>query len=99
LIFQTLTIIWIWCQFKIPTRFVIMANMTAQMALDESLRYARDRKAFSRPLTGFQVTRHKLADRERGAKSTFDLSCRIEESNVDLTPIFLLREWLFSAVP
>ncbi len=40
----------------------IMANMTAQMALEESLAYARDRKAFSRPLTGFQVTRHKLAD-------------------------------------
>jgi acyl-CoA dehydrogenase len=40
----------------------IMANMTAQMALEESIRYCRDREAFGRLLTGFQVTRHKLAD-------------------------------------
>jgi acyl-CoA dehydrogenase len=40
----------------------IMANMTAQMALEESLRYAREREAFGRPLSGFQVTRHKLVD-------------------------------------
>jgi acyl-CoA dehydrogenase len=40
----------------------VMANTTAQMALEESLRYARTREAFGRPLTGFQVTRHKLVD-------------------------------------
>jgi len=43
-------------------QLAIMANMTAQLALEESLRYAREREAFGRPLTGFQVTRHKLAD-------------------------------------
>lgn len=40
----------------------LMANMTAQMALEESLKYAGERQAFGRPLAGFQVTRHKLAD-------------------------------------
>ena len=40
----------------------IMANMTAQLALEESLRYAKEREAFGRPLSGFQVTRHKLVD-------------------------------------
>jgi acyl-CoA dehydrogenase len=40
----------------------VMANMTAQMALEESLKYAREREAFGRPLNGFQVTRHKLVD-------------------------------------
>jgi len=40
----------------------VMANMTAQLALEESLRYAGEREAFGRPLSGFQVTRHKLAD-------------------------------------
>jgi acyl-CoA dehydrogenase len=40
----------------------IMANMTAQLALDEALRYAREREAFGKPLTAFQVTRHKLAE-------------------------------------
>jgi acyl-CoA dehydrogenase len=34
----------------------------ATLALSESLAYAQERKAFGKPLTGFQVTRHKLAD-------------------------------------
>ena len=40
----------------------LMANTTAQMALEESINYARIREAFGRPLSGFQVTRHKLVD-------------------------------------
>ncbi len=40
----------------------VMANMTAQLALDEALAYARERRAFGKPLTGFQVTRHKLVE-------------------------------------
>lgn len=35
---------------------------TAQLALEESERYVREREAFGRALAGFQVTRHKLAD-------------------------------------
>jgi acyl-CoA dehydrogenase len=34
----------------------------AELAYRESIAYARERKAFGKPLTGFQVTRHKLAD-------------------------------------
>jgi acyl-CoA dehydrogenase len=34
----------------------------AELAYRESIQYARDRSAFGKPLTGFQVTRHKLAD-------------------------------------
>jgi len=34
----------------------------AELALEESVRYAGDRQAFGRPIAGFQVTRHKLAD-------------------------------------
>jgi acyl-CoA dehydrogenase len=40
----------------------VMANMTAQLALEEALAYARERQAFGKPLTGFQVTRHKLVE-------------------------------------
>jgi acyl-CoA dehydrogenase len=40
----------------------VMANMTAQLAFEESLKYAQEREAFGRTLSGFQVTRHKLAD-------------------------------------
>jgi len=40
----------------------LMANTTAQMALEESIKYARVREAFGKPIMGFQVTRHKLVD-------------------------------------
>jgi acyl-CoA dehydrogenase len=40
----------------------VEAHEVAQMAYEESLRYARERQAFGKPLTGFQVTRHKLVD-------------------------------------
>jgi len=34
----------------------------SELAYRESIAYARERNAFGKPLTGFQVTRHKLAD-------------------------------------
>jgi acyl-CoA dehydrogenase len=34
----------------------------AELAYREAIAYARGRSAFGKPLTGFQVTRHKLAD-------------------------------------
>lgn len=40
----------------------VMANMTARMALEEALKYAKERQAFGKPIMGFQVTRHKLVD-------------------------------------
>ncbi len=43
-------------------QLAIMANMTAQLALDAAIDYAKERNAFGRPIMGFQVTRHKLVD-------------------------------------
>lgn len=40
----------------------VMAHGLAQLALEEALEYAKKREAFGRPLVGFQVLRHKLAD-------------------------------------
>ena len=40
----------------------VMANATAQLALELSVAYAKEREAFGRPIVGFQVTRHKLVD-------------------------------------
>ena len=40
----------------------IMANMTAQLAFEEALKYSKQREAFGKKLSGFQVTRHKLAE-------------------------------------
>jgi len=40
----------------------LMANMTAQLALEESLKWARQREAFGRPISKFQVIKHRLAE-------------------------------------
>lgn len=40
----------------------VQAHAAAQLAYDEAREYAQVRRAFGRPLTGFQVTRHKLVD-------------------------------------
>ncbi len=40
----------------------VIAHQVAQIAYEESLKYAQERQAFGKPLTGFQVTRHKLVD-------------------------------------
>jgi len=40
----------------------VEAHATAQLALEESIKYAKAREAFGTTLTGFQVIRHKLVD-------------------------------------
>lgn len=40
----------------------VLAHAAAQVAFEKALEYARTRHAFGRPLVGFQVTRHKLAE-------------------------------------
>lgn len=60
----------------------VMANMTAQLALEEASAYARGRQAFGKPLAGFQVTRHKLADMatlvEVSREYTYRVAARID---------------------
>lgn len=55
----------------------IMANMTSEMALDECLKYAKSREAFGKPLTGFQVTRHKLVDMATQLEVTREYTYRV----------------------
>jgi acyl-CoA dehydrogenase len=40
----------------------LMANMTAQLALEQSLIWAREREAFGKPIGKFQVIKHRLAE-------------------------------------
>lgn len=40
----------------------LMANMTSQLALEESLKWAREREAFGKPISKFQVIKHRLAE-------------------------------------
>ncbi|WP_160286654.1 acyl-CoA dehydrogenase family protein [Pseudomonas knackmussii] len=39
-----------------------MANMTAQMALEEALKWSAEREAFGKPIGKFQVLKHRLAE-------------------------------------
>ncbi|AWA38863.1 acyl-CoA dehydrogenase family protein [Pseudomonas sp. 22105] len=40
----------------------LMANMTAQLALEESVKWAKERQAFGKPIGKFQVIKHRLAE-------------------------------------
>jgi acyl-CoA dehydrogenase len=55
----------------------VMANMTARMALEESIKYAKEREAFGKKLTGFQVTRHKLADMATLVEASTEFTYRV----------------------
>lgn len=43
-------------------QLAIMANMTAQLAYEEALSYAKQREAFGKKIKDFQVIKHKLVD-------------------------------------
>ncbi len=75
--------------FAIMTNFqmerlnlAVMANITAQMALEECLRYVKEREAFGKPLGKMQLIRHKLADMatqiEASREFTYRVGARIQ---------------------
>lgn len=43
-------------------QMAVVANMTAELAYEAAVAYAKEREAFGKPLLGFQVTRHKLVE-------------------------------------
>jgi acyl-CoA dehydrogenase len=79
----------------------IMANMTAQLALDEALRYARQREAFGKPLTGFQVTRHKLAELatlvEVSREYTYRVAARMDAGIDQIKEVSMAKNFACSA--
>jgi acyl-CoA dehydrogenase len=70
--------------FAIMTNFqmerlnlAVMANMTAQLALEECLRYVPERSAFGKPLSKMQVIRHKLADMATQVEASREFNYRV----------------------
>jgi acyl-CoA dehydrogenase len=55
----------------------VMANMTAQLAYEEALEYAKQRDAFGKKLKGFQVTRHKLAEMATLVEASKEFTYRV----------------------
>lgn len=78
----------------------VMANMTAQLALEASLKYAKDRKAFGKPLSGFQVTRHKLVDMatqvEVSREFTYRVSAKIDAGMDQIKEISMAKNFACS---
>ena len=56
-----------------------MGHASAEFVLSEALTYARERKVFGKPVTGFQVTRHKLADMATRVMATKALNYHVTE--------------------
>jgi acyl-CoA dehydrogenase len=75
----------------------VMAHAAAAVAYEEAREYARARHAFGRPLTGFQVTRHKLADmatRVEAARAfVYAVAARIEEGDYPVAEVAMAKNF------
>ena len=75
----------------------IMANMTAELALEESLEYVKQREAFGRPLAKFQVTKHKLAEMatalEASKTFTYSLAAAMQNGKSVLKEIAMAKNF------
>jgi len=73
----------------------VMANMTSEIALDEAMTYVKQRKAFDRPISKFQITRHKLAEMatqlEASKTFTYALAQAMQEGKPVLKEIAMAK--------
>ena len=72
-------------------------HASAEIALEEAMSYAQEREAFGRPITGFQVTRHKMADMATlvvAAKTmNYTLANRIAEGEYLVTEVSMAKNF------
>jgi acyl-CoA dehydrogenase len=75
----------------------IMANMAAQMALEESLKYVRETRAAGQPYFNHQVTRHKLADMatlvEASREFTYRVAAKMNAGESQVTEISMAKNF------
>ena len=71
------------------------ANINAELALNACLAYATEREAFGRPLTGFQVTMHKLVDMatrvEISREYTYRVAARMNAGEDQVTEVSMAK--------
>lgn len=79
----------------------VEACTVAEMALELSIQYAREREAFGKSLTGFQVTRHKLAQMatsvEAAKRFTYSVAAMIERRQKALKEVCMAKNFATSA--
>ncbi|MDK3071826.1 acyl-CoA dehydrogenase family protein [Sedimentitalea sp. JM2-8] len=75
----------------------VMANVTAELALDAAQTYARDRRAFGTRLSGHQAIRHKLADMatrlEASRAFTYSCGARMEAGETIFKEISMAKNF------
>ncbi len=75
----------------------VMGYACAELAYELTLDYARQREAFGRPLTGFQVSRHKLVDmatQVQVAKSfCYAVAARIQAGDMPITEVSMAKNF------
>jgi acyl-CoA dehydrogenase len=73
----------------------IVANVTAELALDACRGYVREREAFGRPLSGFQVLRHRLVDMatrvEVSREYTYRVAARMAAGEDQITEVSMAK--------
>ncbi|MVF10660.1 acyl-CoA dehydrogenase [Ketobacter sp. MCCC 1A13808] len=78
----------------------IMANCTSQLALDACLGYVKERKAFGKPLSGFQTLRHKLAEvatqLEASREFTYRVAARIAAGDSVIKEVSMAKNFATS---
>ncbi len=78
-------------------QLAVMANVTAQLALEAALAYVPQREAFGRPLAGFQVTRHKIAEMatlvEVSREFTYRVAARLAAGLDQVTEVAMAKNF------
>ncbi len=78
-------------------QLAIMANMTAQLAYEEALKYAKEREAFGRKIKDFQVIKHKLVDMatliEVSTEFTYRVAAKIDAGENQIKEISMAKNF------
>jgi len=81
-------------------QLAVMANMTSQIALDEAIKYAKQREAFGKPIAGFQVIRHKIVDMatqvEVSREFTYRVAAKIDAGLSQIKEISMAKNFACS---
>ena len=81
-------------------QLAVIANMTSQIALEESINYANQREAFGRPIAGFQALRHKIVDMatlvEASREFTYRVAAKIDAGLNQIKEISMAKNFACS---
>ena len=81
-------------------QMAVMANTTSQIALEEAIKYAKQREAFGKPIAGFQVMRHKIVDMatqvEVSREFTYRVAAKIDAGLSQIKEISMAKNFACS---